>query len=71
VCGNVPHIEEVLANVDLVALDESDRQRLRFVALVHDTFKHRVDRDQPRVGENHHAMKRETAWREPARGGSN
>ena len=49
------HIEEVLANVDRVALDPSDRERLRFVALIHDTFKHRVDRGKPRVGENHHA----------------
>ena len=51
----VAHIEEVLANVDEVALDCRDRERLRFVALIHDTFKHRVDRDQPREGANHHA----------------
>src|SRR5262245_41915401 len=50
------HIEEVLANVDRVALDDADRERLRFVALIHDTFKHRVDRDRPREGENHHAV---------------
>ncbi len=52
----VLHIEEVLANVDEVALDPGDRERLRFVALIHDTFKHRVDRDQPREGANHHAV---------------
>ena len=50
------HIEEVLSNVDGVALDLTDRERLRFVALTHDTFKHRVDLSQPRVRENHHAM---------------
>jgi HD domain len=50
------HIEEVLRNVDGEALDPADRERLRFVALIHDTFKHRVDRTQPRSGENHHAM---------------
>jgi hypothetical protein len=50
------HIEEVLANVDEVALDESDRERLRFVALIHDSFKYRVDDAQQKVGENHHAM---------------
>lgn len=50
------HIEEVLANVDDVALDADDRDRLRFVALVHDTLKHRVDRSRPRVGDNHHAV---------------
>ena len=50
------HIEEVLSNIEGVALDPGDRERLRFVALVHDTFKHRVDRSRPRVGENHHAI---------------
>jgi len=50
------HIEEVLWNVDEEALDDPDRERLRLVALIHDTFKHRVDRELPRVGENHHAM---------------
>jgi hypothetical protein len=50
------HIEQVLANVERVAVNESDRERLRFVALVHDTFKHQVDPNRPREGENHHAM---------------
>ena len=49
------HIHQVLVNVDRLALDASDRDRLRFVALIHDTFKHRVDNDRPRVGDNHHA----------------
>lgn len=52
----VVHVEEVLRNVDGVALDREDRERLRFVALVHDTFKHRVDPSRPRIGENHHAV---------------
>lgn len=50
------HIEDVLRNVDDQAADSRDRERLRIVALIHDTFKHRVDRAQPRTGENHHAM---------------
>lgn len=50
------HVEEVLVNVDRVAIDEGDRERLRFVALIHDTFKHEVDTARPREGENHHAM---------------
>lgn len=50
------HIVEVLANVDDVALDPLDRQRLRLITLLHDTFKYRVDRTRPRAGENHHAM---------------
>ena len=50
------HIEEVLRNVDDEAVDATDRERLRLVALTHDTFKHRVDRNQSPTGENHHAM---------------
>jgi hypothetical protein len=50
------HIEEVLASVNEVAIDRTDREKLRFVALIHDTFKYRVDNSQPREGENHHAM---------------
>lgn len=50
------HVAEVLANVDRVAIGAEDRERLRFVALVHDTFKYRVDRSRSREGENHHAM---------------
>ncbi len=51
-----PHIEEVLSNVDDLAVDARDHERLRLVALIHDTFKYRVVRGQPRTGENHHAM---------------
>lgn len=50
------HIQEVLANIDREALDADDRERLRVVALVHDTFKYRVRRDRPRTGANHHAV---------------
>ncbi|HWE80217.1 MAG TPA: HD domain-containing protein [Gaiellaceae bacterium] len=50
------HVEAVLANVDEEPLDSTDRGRLRLVALIHDTFKDRVDREQPPTGENHHAM---------------
>jgi hypothetical protein len=50
------HIREVLANVDVVALDAADRAQLRVIALVHDTFKDKVDQNQPRTGENHHGM---------------
>jgi hypothetical protein len=50
------HIAEVLGNVEAEALDARDRERLRFVALVHDTFKHRVEGGRPRTGDNHHAV---------------
>jgi hypothetical protein len=38
------HIAEVLANLDREGLDEEARSRLRVVALVHDTFRHRSTR---------------------------
>jgi hypothetical protein len=50
------HIAEVLRNVDRYAIDRDDRYRLRLVALVHDTFKNQVDKEKPRIGQNHHAM---------------
>lgn len=56
------HIEEVLANVDKYAPEQTGairtphRARLRAIALIHDTFKHRVDYSKPKSGENHHAM---------------
>ena len=50
------HITEVLANVDRLARSDEERGDLRLIALIHDTFKYRVDPTKPRVGENHHAM---------------
>jgi hypothetical protein len=50
------HIAEVFANVDRYAANADDRARLRLIALVHDTFKHQVNPEKPRVGENHHGM---------------
>jgi hypothetical protein len=50
------HVLEVLSNVEQAATDASDRERLRLVALIHDTFKHQVNPYRPRVGDNHHAL---------------
>ena len=50
------HIAEVLANVERHAQSDHDRSRLRLIALIHDTFKHRVNRSRPRAGENHHGL---------------
>ena len=44
------HIGDVPSNIEQVALGPDDRGRLRFVALVHNPFKHRVDQSRPRVG---------------------
>jgi len=48
------HVKEVLDNIDKFYADDPDRTDLRFIALVHDTFKHKVDRNKPKVGANHH-----------------
>lgn len=48
------HIKEVLENIDKFYGDDDDRQDLRFIALVHDTFKHKVDKNKPKTGTNHH-----------------
>jgi hypothetical protein len=52
----IHHVLEVLNNIDKYYLDSPFREKLRFIALIHDTFKHKVDRNTPKVGENHHAM---------------
>jgi len=50
------HIKEVLENIDKFYGDDEDRKDLRLIAILHDTFKHKVDRTKPRTGENHHGM---------------
>jgi hypothetical protein len=51
----IAHIEQVLANIDEANHDPDTRSRLRFIALLHDTFKREVDSSRPRSGDNHHA----------------
>ena len=52
----VLHVVAVLENAERIALDDRDRERLRFIALVHDTFKGDVDPSEPKVGDNDHAV---------------
>lgn len=49
------HIEEVLQNVDKFSTPDL-REYLRLIALIHDTFKNKVDNNKPKAGMNHHAM---------------
>lgn len=51
------HVAELLMTID--AWNESGERRadLRFLALVHDSLKRRVDRSRPTRGENHHATR--------------
>jgi hypothetical protein len=50
------HIKEVLKNIDEYYYDDIDRNKLRIIAILHDTFKHKVNLDIPKTGENHHGM---------------
>lgn len=51
------HIIDVLRNIDAIdGLSVRDRTRLRLIAIIHDTFKYKVDRSKPRYGDNHHGM---------------
>jgi len=50
------HIKEVLENIEKFYADDEDRQDLRLIAILHDTFKFKVDQTQPKSGENHHGM---------------
>jgi hypothetical protein len=51
----VYHIREVLDNIDKMH-DQEYRENMRLIALIHDTFKYKVDQTKPKVGMNHHAM---------------
>jgi hypothetical protein len=48
------HIKEVLANIDKYYINDEDRSNLRIIAILHDTFKYKVDQTKPKTGENHH-----------------
>ena len=48
------HVKEVLDNIDKFYGDDPERSDLRVIALTHDTFKHKVDRNKPKSGANHH-----------------
>lgn len=49
------HIREVLDNIDQLNTSEEQRQQLRLIAFVHDTFKHIEDRSHPRNWNLHHS----------------
>jgi len=51
------HVADLLERLDRNGETGEPRARLRFLVLVHDSFKYRVAEGYPRVGENHHAMR--------------
>jgi hypothetical protein len=48
------HIKEVLDNIDKFYGDDEDRSNLRLIAILHDTFKNKVNQNLPKSGNNHH-----------------
>lgn len=51
------HVAHLLETLDRSGETGERRELLRFMALVHDSFKYQVRERLPRVGENHHAMR--------------
>jgi hypothetical protein len=51
------HVADLLGEIDKTGETGERRSQLRFVAIVHDSFKRDVRRWLPRTGENHHAMR--------------
>lgn len=48
------HIKEVLNNIDKFYHDDINREKLRIIAILHDSFKFMVNNKLPKSGENHH-----------------
>ena len=51
------HVHDLLARLERRGVQGDERAKLRFLVLVHDSFKNRVQEWRPRTGENHHAMR--------------
>ena len=51
------HVADLLATIDRWGETGKRREELRLLALVHDSFKNRVQNWRPKTGENHHAMR--------------
>jgi hypothetical protein len=51
------HVADLLAAIDSQGIEGEPRRELRFLALVHDSFKNRVQEWRPKTGANHHAAR--------------
>jgi hypothetical protein len=51
------HVADLLATIDRWGETGQRRSELRFLALVHDSLKFRVQNWLPKIGPNHHAMR--------------
>lgn len=50
------HIREVLDNIDRFDISADEREKLRLITFVHDTFKHLEDKSYPRDWSKHHGV---------------
>jgi hypothetical protein len=50
------HVREVLDNIERLRIEPAERERLRIVAFVHDTFKYQEDKSHPRDWSRHHGV---------------
>jgi hypothetical protein len=51
------HVAHLLDRIDADGIQGERRELLRFITIVHDAFKNKVQEWRPRKGENHHAMR--------------
>ena len=51
------HVADLLETIDRWGETGQRREELRFMAIVHDALKYKVQNWWPRTGENHHAMR--------------
>ena len=51
------HVADLLETIDRWGETGTRREELRFLALVHDSLKYRVQSWRPKTGENHHATR--------------
>ena len=52
----IHHVQEVLDNIDRLSVSIEDKKKLRIIALIHDSFKHKVNFNIPKIGDNNHAV---------------
>jgi hypothetical protein len=50
------HVLDVLVNINKLSTTKELREQLRIIALIHDTFKYKVDILKNMTGDNHHAF---------------
>jgi hypothetical protein len=51
------HVGDLLQQIDAEGIQGEQREQLRFIAIVHDAFKNKVQEWRPHKGGNHHAAR--------------